>query len=71
MKKTSLFLLICGVIAAMCMGCESINNTDPTHDTTKLWPAYDNATDKWGYINAKGKMVIPAQFDESNGFSCG
>lgn len=53
------------------MGCESINNTDPTHDTTKLWPAYDNATDKWGYINAKGKMVIPAQFDESNGFSCG
>lgn len=71
MKKTSLFLLICGVIAVMCMGCESINNTDPTHDTTKLWPAYDNATDKWGYINAKGKMVIPAQFDEANGFSCG
>lgn len=64
-------LLLCGMLAAVCTSCEEINHTDPDHDTTKLWPAYDIATKKWGYINEKGKMVIAAQYDEANGFSCG
>lgn len=72
MKHSVAILFICGVFAAVLVGCKNeIINTDPTHDTTKLWPAYDNTTDKWGYINEKGKMVIPAQYDEVNGFSCG
>lgn len=64
-------LLLCGMLAAVCTSCEEINHTDPDHDTTKLWPAYDIATKKWGYINEKGKMVIAAQYDEVHGFSCG
>lgn len=64
-------LLLCGMLAAVCTSCEEINHTDPDHDTTKLWPAYDSASEKWGYINEKGKMAIAAQYDEANGFSCG
>ena len=71
MKRYLPTLLLCGMLAAVCTSCEEINHTDPDHDTTKLWPAYDNAAEKWGYINEKGKMVIAAQYDEANGFSCG
>lgn len=67
----SIILLACGIFAAMCISCEEIGHTDPIHDPTKLWPAVDDVTAKWGYINDKGKMVIPAQFDEAAGFSCG
>lgn len=71
MKHSSLILVACCLFAVFFAGCETIGGTDPLRDTTKLWPAYDNATHMWGYINAKGKMVIPAQYDEANGFSCG
>lgn len=71
MKHSSLILVACCLFAVFFAGCETIGGTHPWADATKLWPAYDNATHKWGYINAKGKMVIPAQYDEANGFSCG
>jgi len=71
MKRYLPTLLLCGMLAAVCTSCEETNHTDPDHDTTKLWPAYDNATEKWGYINEKGKMVIAAQYDVVHGFSCG
>ena len=69
-NKLISMILAC-IIVTMLGGCETIGHTDPTHDPTKLWPAYDNNVNKWGYINEKGKMVIPAQFDEVAGFSCG
>jgi len=72
MKHSVTILFVCGLFAWAFWGCKNeVISTDPTHDTTKLWPAYDNTTEKWGYINEKGKMVIPAQYDEVNGFSCG
>ncbi len=72
MKHSVTILLISGLFAWVFMGCKNeVISTDPTHDTTKLWPAFDNTTEKWGYINEKGKMVIPAQYDEVHGFSCG
>lgn len=71
MKHSPFTLIVCCIFIVFFAGCETIGGTDPLHDTTKLWPAYDNTTHMWGYINAKGKMVIPAQYDEANGFSCG
>lgn len=38
---------------------------------TKLWKAYSNGTDKWGYINENGDFVIAAQYEEVFDFSCG
>ena len=70
MRQFPILLIAC-MMAAMFVGCEQIGSTDPQHDTTRLWPAYDWTADQWGYINHKGKMVIPAQFDEVNFFSCG
>lgn len=71
MKHSPFTLIACCLFAVFFAGCETIGGTHPWADATKLWPAYDNATHKWGYINAKGKMVIPAQYDAANGFSCG
>ena len=70
MKKSPVLLIAC-MMAAMFTSCEQIGSTDPMHDTTRLWPAYDKATRQWGYINHKGKMAIPAHFDQVDFFSCG
>lgn len=70
MKK---ILLSAAVIAATVLslsGCK--NHQTPITDTTKLWPAYDVNTEKFGYIDQNGKFKIPAIYDEaSNFFSCG
>ncbi len=71
MKHSPFILVVSCLLVGIFAGCEATGGTHPSADATKLWPAYDNATHKWGYINAKGKMVIPAQYDEANGFSCG
>ena len=66
MKKIGFIALL--FIAFVCLNsCES--NT-PTEDTTKLWPAQNDTSELWGYINEKGKMVIPPQFKEAF-FFCG
>ena len=53
------------------MGCDSPITQTPEEDTTKLWPA-GNLTDyNVGFINAKGEMVIPAQYYEAYRFSGG
>ncbi len=70
MKK---LLLSAAVIAATVLslsGCKK--NQTPITDTTKLWPAYDANTEKYGYIDNKGQFKIPAIYDDaSNFFSCG
>ena len=53
---------------------EAVHSTDtdlqtPEGDTTKLWPASNG--EGWGYIDAKGNMVIPAMYDAVEFFSCG
>lgn len=55
-------------IASVFVGCK--DNGTPETDSTKLWPA-GTSDDKWGYIDAKGKMVINALYDHASSFSCG
>ncbi len=49
------------------VGCEE---RTPYTDTTKLWPA-GGADGKYGYIDQKGTMKIPAMYDYTTTFSCG
>lgn len=49
------------------VGCEE---RTPYTDTTKLWPAGDG-NGKYGYIDQKGMMKIPAVYDYAETFSCG
>ena len=60
-----LFTLALAVIA-----CENPFSNTPDEDTTMLWPAGDS-TGYWGFINEKGEMVIPANYDRTYGFSGG
>ena len=66
MKK--FFLLF--TLALAFIACENQLGQTPETDMIHLWPASDS-TGLYGYINEKGKMVIPAQFDYAYGFSCG
>lgn len=76
MKKIfSLAALV--LVAALFVGCD-MDRLTPTHDSTKLWPAQDptgttlmSETGNWGFINEKGKFVIPGQYYSVGGFSCG
>ena len=69
MKKIFYVLVLVG--AAVFYGCSG-NGLTPEMDATKLWPAGEDGSEKsWGYINAKGDMVIRAKYDEANSFSCG
>lgn len=43
----------------------------PSADTTCLWPTRDTATLLYGCVNKQGEWVIPALYDEMDGFSCG
>ena len=45
--------------------------TTPQEDKTKLWPAQEDNGSLWGYINEKGEMAIPANFQAAAQFSCG
>ena len=67
--KSFVFCCLC-IVLLICNACENPFSNTPDEDTTMLWPASDS-TGLWGYINEKGEMVIPAQFDYASGFSCG
>lgn len=66
MKKY--FILI--LLTLSVMGCESRFSERPEDDKTLLWPAANNTGDSVGFINAEGKMVIPAVYSQAHGF-CG
>ena len=68
MKK--LFYVFAMVGAVLLTSCDP-NSLTPTGDATKLWPAGGEETGHWGFIDANGKMVIPADYMEAHGFSCG
>ena len=67
MKRIHFILVF--VIGLMCMGCE--NQQIPETDATKLYPAKDSIGESWGFINEKGKFVIPSSFNMASVFSCG
>lgn len=68
MKKT-LFLATLAVFAFVFTACDGGSNPDVVN--TKLFPAMDASGDKWGYINEKGEMVLPAIYDKALNFTCG
>lgn len=68
MKKTFLFAIM-AVFTLAFIACEGGSN--PETKQTKLFPAMDATGDKWGYINEKGEMVLPAIYDQAGAFSCG
>ena len=70
MKHHSFLPLLCGIVLALGLGSCSQDVT-PTTDTTSLWPAYQAANQKYGYINAAGEWVIQPQYDAAATFSCG
>ncbi len=43
----------------------------PDLDTTKLYPAYSTALEKYGYINQSGEWIIQPLYDGVSAFSCG
>lgn len=70
--KTKLFILstLC-VVLFMFNACEEPMSQNKYDDKTKLWPAADSTGEKFGFINEKGEMVIPAQYYMAYHFSGG
>lgn len=68
MKKSFLFAIM-AVLTLAFVACEGGSN--PEVKLTKLFPAMDVTVEKWGYINEKGEMVLPAIYDQAASFSCG
>lgn len=68
MKKTLFFsaLMLGALVLA---GCQQ--NGTPETDSTKLWPAQEDESSEWGYIDQNGKMKVAAKYSDANGFSCG
>ena len=66
MKK--IFYVALAIVATMFVACKDQQTLEG--DTTKLWPAQAGG-EEWGYIDAKGNMVISAMYDEVEEFSCG
>ncbi len=68
MKKIKLFTLAAlSLCAAVFTSCEE---DTPLTSKTKLFPAFNEATEKYGYINNKGEWAIDAQYDYVSTFSC-
>ena len=63
-KFTLVFVALFSLI-----GCT--NQQTPETDATKLYPAKDSIGESWGFINEKGKFVIPSSFNMASVFSCG
>ena len=68
--KSFIFCSLC-VVLLICNACEEPLSQNKYNDNTKLWPAFDPASSKVGYINEKGEMVIPAQFKRAYFFCDG
>ena len=70
--KTKLFILSALCVALfMFNACEEPLSLNKFDDKTKLWPAADSTGEKFGFINEKGEMVIPAQYYTAYHFSGG
>lgn len=67
MKTMRKIFMSLPILALGLVGCEE---RTPYTDTTKLWPAGDG-DGKYGYIDQKGTMKIPANYDYATTFSCG
>lgn len=71
MKKVILFAA--AMVAIVLASCS--NSHETVYDSaTKLWPAYDENTELYGYINAKGEWAIAPQYSNatlyfSNGYA--
>lgn len=65
------FLLFAIFVLHACRYSDISEQLSPTNDTTKLWPAYDNESHLFGYIDANGEMKIEGQFLSASTFSCG
>ena len=65
---TKTMLVVSSLLMLTC--CNGLVSQTPDEDTTMLWPAADS-TGLWGFINDKGRMVIPAKYGRTYGFSGG
>ena len=68
--KKSLFFALALMSAAIFTACNGDTLT-PQGDTTQLWPAGKNGSEKVGYINKSGDFQIDPKFDACATFSCG
>lgn len=67
MKKLFYAFVLAG--AALFTACDG--GQTPTEDATKLWPAGEDDSNLAGYIDAKGKLVIVANYSMAYAYSCG
>ena len=67
MKK--FYFAALAAVVVMFTACEDVQT--PGTDVTKLYPAFSNSTNAWGYIDNEGNFVIQPIFDEVSSFSCG
>ncbi|MBQ2540312.1 MAG: WG repeat-containing protein [Paludibacteraceae bacterium] len=69
MKKLSFFLAaLVGLV--LLTACDGDNGTYMT-SKDKRWPAGEDGSNLWGFIDENGKMVISANYSETYNFSCG
>lgn len=67
MKKTLFFsaLMLGALVLA---GCQQKGT--PETDSTKLWPAQEDESSEWGFIDQNGKMKVAAKYTQARPFSC-
>lgn len=72
-KKTLLMsaLALTSAFITSCSKDDDEGGSTPFTDRTELWAAASTDGKTWGYINRNGEMVIPAQYDAAENFSCG
>ena len=71
MKKSYyLWALISVFMLTACEKEQTVDN-DVWNDATKLWMAGEDGSSMYGFINAKGEMVIPAKYVTCSSFSYG
>lgn len=71
MKTKASIYIILFLALLICNACEEPISSNPKEDNTKLWPAADESGERFGFINQKGEMVIPAQYYMAYYFSGG
>ena len=66
MKKKIFSILLIGILIVSLTGCGSKDSKGGSTNNGALYPVQTGAT--WGYVNAKGKMVIESQYETAYGF---
>ena len=66
--KKSLFFSALMLGALVLAGCRQSGT--PETDSTKLWPAQEDESSEWGYIDQKGNMKVAAKYTQAYPFSC-